>query len=557
MHIVLRIIYQRKDTIIMTKHTLLLNRDYVIDFIKKNVEPTPFHSLKEELLDAVIKFVPTIGYYEEEDQKLSFKLSIGMNTNITELNGRFYCLHQCEYIDEDTDSIKDDLINMIKKSAALCTTDADIFIIQNENIIQCGIYYTDLEKTGYSEESLLNNNFVIFQNHKKNQIEMIGKNERVLICLDFENVSDYQTLSPTPSNAIENTTVYRTWRGIFEKVKKHVHGTICLFVKETWDPNTDSHFTDKIYPIDISVSRSEMATADRIYDFDNKVDILLSMLNYDGITIIDTAGVIRAYNVFCKNTDSNTNIVGGARHRAYNFLKSLSPIEHANYCAIYFQSQEGHIEFYDYSTPDITHAFFNPSIINGGYNNPFFDVVKKHINSTAVSDCEATLLRNNFEDYLTYIDITEHISELQNAHNGIDNFKNEPIPAENLYKVLCHPGNTNLIQSTPILTQNLFNTVINCIIGNSYGYSYDAQNSLNAIIDLFEVESWSYYYTNELYICQDLIWILSNIKLYNRWIEVCKKIANKYPSLQQCIFKYTHKDFVFMQRALEFIEYDT
>lgn len=50
----------------------------------------------------------------------------------------------------------------------------------------------------------------------------------------------------------------------------------------------------------IELLRDYSASADKIQDFENKISMLLSMLNYDGITIIDTNETIRAYNLFCK-----------------------------------------------------------------------------------------------------------------------------------------------------------------------------------------------------------------------------------------------------------------
>lgn len=541
----------------MNNLILPMNREYVVDFIKKNIEVTSFYPIQEELVDAVLKIVPYIGNYEEEDRKLSFKLSVGMNTTTNNLNGRFYMLQKHTYCEEDSCIRRAKILSMIKKVAALCTANSDIYIVQNENIIECGIYYTDLEKTGCSEESLLNNNFVIFQNYIQNRIEMIGQVDRVLLCFDLDSDRSYSAIAMTPCTPIETTTVYRTWKGIFEKVKKNVHGTICLIVNEFWNPNSDTNFTNSINTIDISISRSELSTADSIYDFENKINMFISMLNYDGITIIDTCGTIRAYNAFCQSKTDSGNIVGGARHRAYNTLKNLPQSERINYVAIYFQSQEGEIEYYEFNNPAAESFYFNPSIMNGGKNNPYLQTVRDHISSTEIAQMENYLSQNSFDEYLTYIDICESVNILQSAHDGIDNFANEPKPSLDLYTKLNNAEYLNTINRHPLMIQKIANTVINCIIGNSYGFSFDAQTSLYNIINLFNVNEWDIYFKKELYICTNLIWVLSHEKLFDRWVNICNYILTAFPSLDSnTVLKYKYKDFLIMRRALEIIEYD-
>jgi len=63
------------------------------------------------------------------------------------------------------------------------------------------------------------------------------------------------------------------------------------------------------------------------------------MLNYDGITVIDNAGRILAYNVFVESEKNATrNIIGGARLRA---AYSLLNTKNKRVIGVYFQSQEG------------------------------------------------------------------------------------------------------------------------------------------------------------------------------------------------------------------------
>ena len=73
-------------------------------------------------------------------------------------------------------------------------------------------------------------------------------------------------------------------------------------------------------------------------------EIFMDMLNYDGITIVDNKGRIRAYNVFVESDSSKeNNILGGARKRAA-FTVINSKVR--KIIGVYFQSQEGEI-FYN------------------------------------------------------------------------------------------------------------------------------------------------------------------------------------------------------------------
>ena len=77
------------------------------------------------------------------------------------------------------------------------------------------------------------------------------------------------------------------------------------------------NFTDNIETLDLDLRIKRKSSADDIQDFDNKLEMFFAMLNYDGITIIDTEERIRAYNLFCKvDSDGEVKINGGARHRA-------------------------------------------------------------------------------------------------------------------------------------------------------------------------------------------------------------------------------------------------
>lgn len=531
------------------------DREIIVDFIKENTQCDIFYNIQQELIDAILQIVPFINHYEEEDCKLKFKISVGINTTIENLEGRFHVLHRYMYDSDDSYKIRSiKIVNMIKKVAIFCTADADIFLVQNEDVIECGIYFTDLEKTGSSEATLLNNNFVIFESILQSKILIRGKSNSKILCFDLDINDNLDSLIKQSDSSMLNATICRTWKGIFEKVKKTVHGTICLIVNDSWKSDSDDNFTDSINELNISLSRDEKITSDSFQNFDNKIGMFLSMLNFDGITIIDTEENIRAYNVFCKIPESCNTLTGGARHRAYSYLKNLPPEKCSNYVALYFQSQEGSIKFYDFtnSHKDET-TYFDPLIMNGGTNNPFFKTVKSIIKSRTLEENESSI--DDFNDYINYIQINDLTNDLLIAHNGIDNFYNEPEPARKLFETLSTSDYMNTIFKYPFISKNIINVVMCCIIGNSYGYSRAAQDSLVAILSLFDYNCWYYYFSKKEYIDHDLLWELSTEKLYNRWKDTIQSIIEKFPHLNETkINEYKFEDFRYMNRALTYLE---
>lgn len=537
---------------IMDENIISFDRDSIIEFIKKNTEINSLYSIQEELLEALMQIIPLLNHYEEENQKLNFKLAVGINTTIENLDGRFHILQEYIYDASDIKEIRTSKIrNMLKKVAIFCSQDADVFIVQNENVIECGIYFTDLEKTGSSEITLLNANFVVFQGVLKSKVLAMGKQGNKLLCFDLDINDKYTSILNQDIKNDLKVTVCRTWNGIFEKVKKTVHGTICLIVDKSWDPTKDHNYTNLIHELNISLSRDDNINADKFQDFDNKIGMFLSMLNFDGITVIDIDENIRAYNLFCKiKTSSIESDEGGARHRAYNYLKNLLPEERESYIAVYFQSQEGTVKFYDFSEPLQEKNSFDSLIMNGGTNNPFYKLVKSCVEKKKLFDTSQQM-NNDLFDFKYYKDINQLTDLLFYAHNGIDNFYNEPEPAQKLLEQLSDPKYIEVAKKYPFLTTKIVNVVMQCILGNSYGYSRAAQDSLHSILALFDITCWTSYFENKDYVDSNLLWILSNEKLLKRWNAEINEIFNKFPQLSNLYNQsYNAESFRFMYRAL-------
>ena len=130
---------------------------------------------------------------------------------------------------------------------------------------------------------------------------------------------------------------------ILKKAFNDIHGAICVIVDK--DYQDKGYFSDGIWleePIEFSKAflQTKSYSDNRL---NNIAELFIEMLNYDGITIVDNAGRIRAYNVFITSNNKLNNIVGGARKRAaYTVINSKV----RRIIGVYFQSQDGEI-FYE------------------------------------------------------------------------------------------------------------------------------------------------------------------------------------------------------------------
>ena len=152
--------------------------------------------------------------------------------------------------------------------------------------------------------------------------------------------ASFSKLKTTKKKLNELKTLYQN---TFENCFRNIHGCICAVVDK--DYVDDGFFADGIWlsqPIELSklFMQSNSYNETKLESFS---ELFMDMLNYDGITIVDNNGRIRAYNVFVESDSAKENIIGGARKRAA-FTIINSKVK--KIVGVYFQSQEGEI-FYN------------------------------------------------------------------------------------------------------------------------------------------------------------------------------------------------------------------
>lgn len=107
--------------------------------------------------------------------------------------------------------------------------------------------------------------------------------------------------------------------------------------------------------------------------------------------------------------------------------------------------------------------------------------------------------------------------DLLSAHQGMNNFYNEPSKA----KYLAQMGN-----SIPAPAfGNCMTAVLACKLGNSYGISWDAQTYLDEILQTVSKDRWSYYLSSVLPYDRVILYKLCVDITADRWIELVEKCS--------------------------------
>jgi hypothetical protein len=245
--------------------------------------------------------------------------------------------------------------------------------------------------------------------------------------------------------------------------------------------------------------------------------MFISMLNYDGITVIDTNGCVRAFHCFV-SIHRGKFTSGGARHRAYRALANLFK-DNECYKALYFQSQEGNVRFYykfrvspsfDSTVMDQCDAAnesenvkIKPTEFVDGKAASLASAVNASVTETATADDNLPL--------------ADYLNRLRDAHLGIDNFYNEPKPAEDLYNATIEM--TDELWSR-VNVGRVINVPLICLIGNSYGYSTNAEPFIKKFLEKIPQSVWKDYMKNKCFEDTSLSSTLGSKNQESQWLKL-------------------------------------
>ncbi|MGN0961162.1 MAG: hypothetical protein ACI4PF_03055 [Christensenellales bacterium] len=316
-----------------------------------------FPTMQIEQVDAFISIFYKLINYEEESQKIRPTILITSNINsiIRNVPNSKKILF---YEDKDLTNFK----ARIKALMCFCGSDWSIYISFGEEVIEFGIVKN---LTSIKEKSLLQyikqksvldaiskrTNLIILNVLGGGVCQLTGeKGNKCSVCFNLNSHTEYNwdseiaefvdaCVSKIKTTQKKLADIKNLTTNIFYRVLRDSHGTICVVV--------DKEYKDKGFLADGTWLKEPIEFGKlflRSSKFDENVlrsyaDVLTTMLDFDGITVIDNAGRIRAYNVFIEsNLDNKNKIVGGARRRAaYTLLQNKSK----KIIGVYFQSQDG------------------------------------------------------------------------------------------------------------------------------------------------------------------------------------------------------------------------
>ncbi len=316
-----------------------------------------FDSMKSSDIDKLINIFHGLCNWEEEGLKIRPNIMLTSNINAVVRN-----IPDSQklpfYVDENTSSFN----QRLKALMCFCVKDWTIYIEYGENRIEYGlikVLHSIKDRSLYDllfdpiTSTVLSAkiNCVYLDVVSTGLVVLKGiRGNTTSICFNLVNdirsdwehvikvfVEDCTSKIRTTKRKLED--IKNLLNNIFRSVFTKLHGTICLVVdKDYKDKGLLADGTWLPEPIEFAklFLKSKTFSESRLLAY---ADLLETMLNYDGITVIDNTGRILAYNVFIEtDTKATKNLMGGARKRAaYTLLNNTL----RRIIGVYFQSQEG------------------------------------------------------------------------------------------------------------------------------------------------------------------------------------------------------------------------
>ncbi len=337
-------------------------RRYIVDFFGEE-----FPDMTSDQLQKIINSFYRLSFYEEEGVKI--RPSIFITSNISALVKNVpNCYRLSIRKDEDDSSFN----QRLKALLCFCKNDWHLYInYDKEGGVEYGlvkllssikdvslnrlIFKSEYTETLAQKTRLININVV-----SGGMIILTGiKGNKTSICFNLNSQVEYEwdrkiqhfveaCVSKVKTKSLRKLQdIKNIFYNIFQKLFKGLHGTICLIVDKDF-VDKKGVFQDGTWlkePIDFAKLFVQSKNFNE-FKLSSYADIIQTMLNYDGITIIDNAGRIRAYNIFIESDQKlNKKVVGGARRRASETLLNMKS---RKIVGVYFQSQDGD-NFYKYA----------------------------------------------------------------------------------------------------------------------------------------------------------------------------------------------------------------
>ena len=389
-----------------------------------NFIQSEFPNFSNKLTAQLINFCSVISSYEEEGTKL--RPSILFTNNMDKLVKNIKNSSKLVVFPNETENA---FRNRMKSLATFSMHDWNIYVqLNNDGTIEMGLYksFNSMKENNFEKSLFINqdisksnsihafivqsvsNTYIKFMGTKGNTLNIDFSLESKKVMNFEEDISDFidASFSKLKTTSKKLSQIKTLYRNIFQNVYKKIHGCICVVVDS--DYKDTGLFADGIWlkePIEFSklLMQSKNFSEAKLSSYS---ELFMDMLNYDGITIVDNKGRIRAYNVFVESdTSKDFNILGGARKRAA-FTVINSKVK--KIIGVYFQSQEGEV-------------FYNR-------NRNFKERIRK-IKVSDLSNNSATLTAN--ADKVASENIVPPLLQLVDKQDYSANFENQTIEKNN------------------------------------------------------------------------------------------------------------------------------
>jgi len=280
-------------------------------------------------IDSIIKVIPK-----------AYKLQIFVDDNASMFSSRLKPLiaiakrEWCIYIENKDDKFNYGIcktLNSLKEKDLILQIRESSYLRDRADKINCIVARSinDFEMSLFSTRgNKIKINTALYPTKSFNNDETIS---------EFTNAC-FSNLRTTQKKLQEVQTIFSN---IFGRVIDELNGAMCVVVDKSYKDK--GFFEDGIW-LETPISFSKLFTQSKSYSEEKLqafATLFINMLNFDGITVVDTTGRLLAYNVFVENNINRTkNVVGGARKRAaYTIINS----RRKHIVGVYFQSHEGEI----------------------------------------------------------------------------------------------------------------------------------------------------------------------------------------------------------------------
>lgn len=318
---------------------------------------TEFPNLPENDLQNIFNMFYSLSNYEEEGLKVRPSLFLTNNINYLIKNVP-NCYKLTIYSDKDSSNFQQRLKNLM----CFCKNEWSIFINYGESGVDYGLVRA---LNSMKDKTLTSLVFEDYRELLQNKIFLTNiaaisgglvnlsgiRNSKIGVCFNLNHSIIYNSdkiindfvnaiVSKLKTSARKLRDIKNIYYNIFYKVLKDLHGTICLIIDKDF-VDTKGLLADGTWlkePIEFGKLFLQSKNYNE-FKLSSYADLLFTMLNYDGITVIDNTGRIRAYNVFIETNQKLSSVVlGGARKRAAHTLLNY---KNKKIIGVYFQSQDG------------------------------------------------------------------------------------------------------------------------------------------------------------------------------------------------------------------------